>query len=340
MIASNPKRSSIGERGVGEARQTGPSDGWRVVVFTNIPGGVVYHAIEAVLRPLGHRVVGIVTLPGPKRRHSDAYLDVVAAAPPAVDVIVTNHPARLAAMLAPLRPDLIISGGFPWRIPRDVIDLPRVGAINMHPPLLPRHRGPNSVGWAFRDDDAEIGFTAHRLDADFDTGAILAQSRIPILDDDDSASLTGKLGQLIVPLLGAALEQVARVSRVKRRMNLKQVTPGCSRTSGGRSIGAARRGRSTIRCGVGPDSATSPAARSARSTANRSDDQNPPAPRPIRGGDHPRDGAAARWRHAHRPVRRRPPRTDSWSQPMTEWSETNNTPRRRPLPHSFQSDRN
>ena len=103
-----------------------------------------------VVRPLGHRVVGVVTSPGPKRRRSPAYLEVVAAVPPGVDVIVSNHPERWAAMLAPLRPDLIISGGFPWRIPAEVLALPRLGAINFHrrpPAAAPR---PERDRWAFR----------------------------------------------------------------------------------------------------------------------------------------------------------------------------------------------
>ncbi len=111
-----------------------------------------------VVRPLGHRVVGVVTSPGPKRRRSPTYLEVVAAVPPGVDVIVSNHPERWAAMLAPLRPDLIISGGFPWRIPADVLALPRLGAINFHAALLAsaprpeRHRvGSSATG------DTEIG---------------------------------------------------------------------------------------------------------------------------------------------------------------------------------------
>jgi methionyl-tRNA formyltransferase len=195
---------------VDEPQPASTADSWRVVVFTNLPGGMAYHGIDAIIRPLGHRIVGIVTSPGPKRRRSNDYLGVVAAAPPGVDVIVTNHPQRLAAMLTPLRPDLIVSAGFPWRIPREVIELPRIGAINFHPSILPRHRGPNSIGWAFRADDPEIGFSIHHLDADFDTGAILAQTRLPVHDDDDNASLTGPLMQCVPDLLTAALERLAR----------------------------------------------------------------------------------------------------------------------------------
>jgi methionyl-tRNA formyltransferase len=190
--------------------QTPAPESWRIVVFTNIPGGVIYSLVDQVVRPLGHRVVGVVTSPGPKRRRSATYLDVVAAVPPGIDVIVSNHPERWAAMLAPLRPDLIISGGFSWRIPSAVLALPRLGAINMHPALLPRYRGPAAIEWALRNGDNELGFTVHRLSPDFDTGPILAQVRIPNADEDDIDSLLAKFGPVLPQLLGQALARVAR----------------------------------------------------------------------------------------------------------------------------------
>jgi hypothetical protein len=98
------------ERGVADAPKPAP-ESWRVEVFTNMPGGFVYSLVDQVVRPLGHGIVGVVTSPGPKRRRSPAYLEVVAAVSPGVDVIVSNHPERWAAMLTPLRPDLIISYG-------------------------------------------------------------------------------------------------------------------------------------------------------------------------------------------------------------------------------------
>jgi methionyl-tRNA formyltransferase len=185
-------------------------ESWRIVVFTNIPSGVIYALVNEVVRPLGHRIVGVVTAPGPKRRRSPTYLEVVAAVSPGVDVIVSNHPERWAAMLAPLQPDLIISGGFPWRIPTDVLELPRLGAINMHPALLPRYRGPAAIEWALRNGDAELGLTVHWLSPDFDTGSILAQTRIPIADEDDIDALMSKFGPVLPGLLGQALERVAR----------------------------------------------------------------------------------------------------------------------------------
>jgi methionyl-tRNA formyltransferase len=185
-------------------------ESWRIVVFTNMPGGMIYSLVNEVVRPLGHRIVGVVTSPGPKRRRSPTYLEVVAAVPPGVDVIVSNHPERWATMLAPLRADLIISGGFPWRIPADVLALPRLGAINFHDALLPRHRGPNATGWAFRMDDTETGLTIHRITAAFDTGPVLAQARVPITDDDNLSTLMAKIVDHAPGLLRQALQRVAR----------------------------------------------------------------------------------------------------------------------------------
>lgn len=175
-----------------------------------LPLALILVLAGAVARSLGHRVVGVVTTPGPKRRRSPTYLEVVAAVPPGVDVIVSNHPERWAAMLAPLRPDLIVSGGFPWRIPADVLALPRLGAINFHDALLPRHRGPNATGWAFRLGDRETGVTIHRTTSEFDAGTILAQARVPITDDDTVDTLFAQFVEQMPDLLRYALERVAR----------------------------------------------------------------------------------------------------------------------------------
>ncbi len=192
-----------------DERAPGP-ESWRIVVFTNMPGGFVYTLVDDVARSLGHRVVGVVTTPGPKRRRSPTYLEVVAAVSPGVDVIVSNHPERWAALLAPLRPDLIVSGGFPWRIPADVLELPRFGAINFHDALLPRHRGPNATGWVFRLDDRETGVTIHRMTPDFDAGAILGQARVPVTDDDTWETLLAQFVEQMPNVLRQVLQRVAR----------------------------------------------------------------------------------------------------------------------------------
>ena len=181
---------------------------WRIVVMSDA-GGQIVGGLQQILAGMGHRVVGIVTSPGPANRGLGRHLEVVAAAPANVDVIVSNHRKYWAAMLAPLKPDIILSMIFPWVIPDDVIGLPRRAAVNVHGSLLPRGRGPNPLGWAFRNGDREFGLTVHYLDAGLDTGPMLAQAGTQLGDEDDLETLFPKLAPLLPVVLARAFERIA-----------------------------------------------------------------------------------------------------------------------------------
>jgi methionyl-tRNA formyltransferase len=112
--------------------------------------------------------------------------------------------------LASLRPDALLSWFWPRRIPAALLALPPRGAYGVHPSLLPRWRGPDPYFWALRAGDAETGVTLHRLEADYDTGAIVAQRRLPIGPDDDAWSLARKLDRPSLALLVEAAERLAR----------------------------------------------------------------------------------------------------------------------------------
>jgi methionyl-tRNA formyltransferase len=181
---------------------------WRVVHFTDF-GGQIVPLVLGELERHGHRLVGVVTGPGPRRRRNDAYLDVVRDVPRGIDVLVTTHMGRLAAMLEPLRPDLILVSGFLWRLPPDVLRLPPLGVINLHGGLLPDWRGPNSWAWAFRAGDPALGSTVHRMDEGFDTGPILARASVPIGDDDDIDTLFPRVVATLPEMLERAFARVA-----------------------------------------------------------------------------------------------------------------------------------
>jgi methionyl-tRNA formyltransferase len=182
---------------------------WRVILFTDTAGFVV-HAIDGVLKQAGHRLVAVVTSPGPKQRRSNAYQEIVAATRPGVDVLVSNHPERWAAMLAPLRPDLIMTMGFLWKLPDDLIALPRLGTYNTHGGLLPRGRGPNPIGWAIRNDEGEIGWTVHQMTSELDMGPVLTQNSMPIGDDDDAENSFETFVGLLVPLWMESIELITQ----------------------------------------------------------------------------------------------------------------------------------
>lgn len=181
----------------------------RIIFFTTLPAdGVV--AVLNLVKQFGHQVPLIVTTPGPKTRPQYTYREIVAALPAGQDVLVTSHMNRLASLLAPLRPDLIFTASFPWRLPADVLALPRLGAVNAHPALLPRHRGPNPLFWTVLNGDTQAGLTFHRMAPDFDTGPILAQSTIEITPEDDVDTLMGRIVAAGAALFPRMLEAVAR----------------------------------------------------------------------------------------------------------------------------------
>jgi len=82
--------------------------------------------------------------------------------------------------------------------------------VNGHPSLLPWYRGPSPMSWAIRNGETEVGYTFHRMDADLDTGPILAQGTITLGDEHSWEEIEPKLVALIVELLPTTLRRVER----------------------------------------------------------------------------------------------------------------------------------
>ena len=182
-------------------------ESWRIALVSMVQP--VIERIVPVLRDLGHEPVGLVTA----RTASDRPPDLTVSnetVPPELDLLFARDKRRLEPLLRALEPDLTICWGFAWKLPQAALDVARLGSINLHPALLPRHRGPVPLAWALRDGDDRFGVTWHRMDAELDTGRILAQGSIPIEDDDCEIMQIGpKLGAEAFRLLPGVLERVA-----------------------------------------------------------------------------------------------------------------------------------
>jgi len=107
--------------------------------------------------------------------------------------------------LASFSPDVIIVAAFGQLLPQRVLDIPPFGCLNVHPSLLPRHRGPSPIAGAILAGDDETGVTIMLMDRRLDSGPIIAQERIPISTQDTTGSLTTKLGELGARLLEETL---------------------------------------------------------------------------------------------------------------------------------------
>ena len=79
------------------------------------------------------------------------------------------------SVLASYQPDIVCVSCFSQRIPRTILDLPRLGCLNVHPSLLPANRGPVPLFWTFREGCEWTGVTIHLMDESLDSGDILAQ---------------------------------------------------------------------------------------------------------------------------------------------------------------------
>ncbi len=91
--------------------------------------------------------------------------------------------------LIKLNPDIILVGSWGERIKKEIYDIPKIAAINVHPSLLPKYRGPNPYYWVIRNGEQTTGVSFHLIDNDYDTGAILAQEEIKIYPSDTGKTL-------------------------------------------------------------------------------------------------------------------------------------------------------
>jgi methionyl-tRNA formyltransferase len=186
---------------------------WRVVLITVLP--VVARGYAELIRALGHQPVAVIA---PRRRVPGApptpfAAEHVADDPEDLDVLFAATKHSIAPLLRAYEPDVALCTGFPWLIPGDAIAVPKHGIVNGHPSLLPRYRGPFPVAWAVRNGETEIGMSYHLMDAQFDTGNVLAQKRIPLAEDETNESLFGQMPELTAELLPIVFERLARGDR-------------------------------------------------------------------------------------------------------------------------------
>ncbi len=93
------------------------------------------------------------------------------------------------APIKALKLDLILVGGFSIILKKPLLDVPRLGCVNTHSSLLPRHRGPNPFSAAILAGDSETGVTFHWMDEDIDTGDIIIQHKIALNEESTMLGL-------------------------------------------------------------------------------------------------------------------------------------------------------
>ena len=184
----------------------------RAVVYSMVmPAivGLVEHARAAGIEP-----VAVITPRAARDAEAAERRDaILTGAPEGLDVCFAADKASLARLTRAYEPEIGLCAGYSWLIPPEVLSIPRLGVVNSHPSLLPRHRGPYPFAWAVREGDTELGMTVHLMDERFDTGPILAQGSRPMPEDTTLEGLVPTLRELSGELMPRALRRVLEGER-------------------------------------------------------------------------------------------------------------------------------
>ncbi len=129
------------------------------------------------------------------------------------------EPLRLRELAGELRHDafdLFVLASYGRILPRELLELPRIGALNVHPSLLPKYRGATPIQTALLNGDRETGVSIMLMDAGLDTGDIVLQERVAIEPGESYGELHDRLASLGAALLGEALDFAQRGTLARR----------------------------------------------------------------------------------------------------------------------------
>ena len=207
-----------------------------LLVFCGTPSFAV-PTLERLVEA-GHSVPLVVTQPDrPRGRGMEVAVSPVKDAATRLGIAVLQpgaikNNAEFRDQLAAITPDTIIDAiivvGYGRIIPQWMIDLPRLGNLNLHASLLPKYRGAAPIQWAVANGESVTGVTTMRIDAGLDTGDILMQREIPIGLQDTAETLGPKLASvgaelMVETLRGLEAGQVRRLRRIMRKPHLPRL---------------------------------------------------------------------------------------------------------------------
>lgn len=197
------------------------------VLFMGTPDFAV-PSLEALLEA-GHDIAGVFTQPDkPKNRG-------MKQAPPPVKVTAQEHglpvwqPEKLRdgtamSIIRELEPELIVVAAYGRILPREILDYPSFGCINVHSSLLPRYRGAAPIHWAILNGDPVTGVTIMHMAEALDAGDIISQVKTPIAPDETAQELHDRLAVMGAVLLRETVEAIATGSAVRKPQEADQVT--------------------------------------------------------------------------------------------------------------------
>lgn len=188
------------------------------VVFMGTPEFSV-PTLEKIIEA-GHEVAAVITQPDkPKGRGKAMQFPAVKEA-----AITHNIPVyqpvkvREEAFVEQLRkidPEVIVVVAFGQILPKEILDMPKYGCVNVHASLLPKYRGAAPIQWAVIDGEKESGVTTMMMDVGLDTGDMLLKTVVPIEEKETGGSLHDKLSAAGGTLLVKTLQDLEQGKAVR-----------------------------------------------------------------------------------------------------------------------------
>ena len=163
----------------------------------------------------GHEVQAVFTQPDKPRGRKQELT------PPEVKVCALEHgltvyqPKTLRdgeamKIISELNPDCIVVVAYGKILPKEILDYPKYGCINIHASLLPKYRGSAPIQWSVINGEKETGVTIMQMDEGIDTGDMLYQKAVPIGIDDTAESMFEKLSVLGGEMIVEALDKLEK----------------------------------------------------------------------------------------------------------------------------------
>ena len=183
------------------------------LIFMGTPQFAV-PTLEALIQK-GHRILAVVTQPDrPKGRGRKQV-------PSPVKELAVTHQIKVLQpqkvsddhfcdQIREMEPDMAIVVAFGQILKENLLTIPGWGVINIHASLLPKYRGAAPIQWAILNSESKIGLTVMRMDEGLDTGPILFQKEVPILEDETAGQLHDRLSQLAGQVIIEALTDMAK----------------------------------------------------------------------------------------------------------------------------------
>jgi methionyl-tRNA formyltransferase len=179
----------------------------RAVIYSTVLPAITN--LDELARSVGITPVAVLTPRAVRDSQAKDRRDaILSEAPDGLDLCFVADKPSLLRLTRAYEPEIGLCTGYNWLLPPEVLAVPRLGVVNTHPSLLPRHRGPFPFAWAVRENDPELALTVHLMDEQFDTGPILAQGSRPMPADTTLEGMIPTLRELSAELVPTALRRV------------------------------------------------------------------------------------------------------------------------------------